>query len=147
MSYDHDLAGHGQQRGWEYRAGRLPAGSSDTFCEDDSLDALERFIMNDEANETENFEALMRRDVRWKVSGSKGRRRPRPGSDVRAYQDRVSKREAVLSQRPGRPTIGAEVRVYVQTSIAPETKKALTAHGMTLAQVFDEFARGLAHEG
>jgi hypothetical protein len=42
--------------------------------------------------------------------------------------------------RIGRPTIGAEVRVYVQTSIAHRTRELLTEHRVSLAQVLDECA-------
>ncbi|MHB8441185.1 MAG: hypothetical protein ACYDBM_03920 [Candidatus Tyrphobacter sp.] len=43
----------------------------------------------------------------------------------------------------GRPVIGSEVRVYVQTSIAQRTREVLTKHRMTLADVFDDYAREL----
>ncbi|MHB8432258.1 MAG: hypothetical protein ACYDCA_01395 [Candidatus Tyrphobacter sp.] len=51
--------------------------------------------------------------------------------------------EPAQTARMGRPVIGSEVRVYVQTSIAQRTREVLTKHRMTLADVFDDYAREL----
>jgi len=85
---------------------------------------------------------LMRRDVRTN-GGSRGRRRksaPKP-TPSRA----VSRAVVASSSRIGRPAIGEEVRVYVQTSIARVTREILGQRGVTLAEVFDNCARELAH--
>jgi hypothetical protein len=85
---------------------------------------------------------LMRRDVRTR-GGSRGRRRkssPKP-----TPSRTVSRDDVASSSRIGRPAIGAEVRVYVQTSIARVTQEILGRRGVTLAEVFDNCARDLAH--
>jgi hypothetical protein len=89
---------------------------------------------------------LMRRDVNFRPGGSRGRRRRRGNTN-----DAVSRRstpggDEATSSRIGRPSIGAEVRVYVQTSIAQRTREILVEHGITLADVFDECAREIASD-
>jgi hypothetical protein len=49
--------------------------------------------------------------------------------------------------RVGRPIIGDEVRVYVQTSIGQRTRELLAEHNVSLAQVLDEYADLLAARG
>ena len=78
---------------------------------------------------------LMHRDVRTN-GGSHGRRRksaPKP-----TPSRSVSRVDIASSSRIGRPAIGAEVRVYVQTSIARVTREILGRRGVTLAEVFDD---------
>ena len=43
--------------------------------------------------------------------------------------------------RLGRPLVGEELRVYVQTTIALHTRETLTKRGLTLADVLDDCAR------
>lgn len=85
---------------------------------------------------------LMRRDVRTH-GGSRGRRRK---SAPKATPARNASQAGIASfSRIGRPAIGTEVRVYVQTSIARVTREILGRRGVTLAEVFDDYARELAH--
>ena len=85
---------------------------------------------------------LMRWDVRTH-GGSRGRRRKSPPKPTPSRT--VSRVDVASSSRIGRPAIGAEVRVYVQTSIARVTREILGRRGVTLAEVFDNCARELAH--
>jgi hypothetical protein len=85
---------------------------------------------------------LMRRDVRTH-GGSRGHRRKSPPKPIPSRT--VSRADVASSSRIGRPAIGAEVRVYVQTSIARVTREILGRRGVTLAEVFDDCARELAH--
>jgi hypothetical protein len=90
---------------------------------------------------------LMRHDINPRLAGSRGRRRRHlstpvqrnPGS-TRLYRQLA----AHTTARVGRPTIGSEVRVYVQTMIAQETRDLLVKHRVTLADVFDDCARKLS---
>jgi hypothetical protein len=86
---------------------------------------------------------LMRHDVDRRQGGSRGRRRRwAPQASHRtppASTDRPSQ-----PARLGRPAVGEEVRVYVQTTIAPQTRETLTKRGLTLAEVLDDCARELA---
>jgi hypothetical protein len=96
-------------------------------------------------NERErSIQELMRRDVRVDSSGSRGRRRRTPSEKTQHSRHAAPPQECSAS-RIGRPTIGAEVRVYVQTSIAQRTREILAQQGMTLADVFDDYARSLPH--
>ncbi len=86
---------------------------------------------------------LMRREINPRLAGSHGRRRRRLSTPVqhnpgaaRAYQQPAA--------RVGRPTIGSEARVHVQTMIAQETRDILVKHRVTLADVFDDCARSLS---
>jgi hypothetical protein len=49
----------------------------------------------------------------------------------------------LAAARVGRPTIGSEVRVHVQTMIVQETCDILVKHRVMLADVFDDCARKL----
>jgi hypothetical protein len=112
---------------------------------DDSLAALEDAIALQYAEVT--IAELMQRDVDLKTFGSRARKRrsSRAKSAMKGEKD-TNSNEVVA--RVGRPTIGAEARVCVQTSIALRTRDILAAAGMTLADVFDAYARRLmAHGG
>jgi hypothetical protein len=86
---------------------------------------------------------LMRREVNLRTGGSRGRRRgrtpspPKPGKPAKLD-------DAGQPSRIGRPVMGCEARVYVQTSIAQTTRQILAERGLTLADVFDQCARELA---
>lgn len=86
---------------------------------------------------------LMRRDVNVRLGGSRGRRRRRASKAVTSSHHTARSQEPAQTARMGRPVIGSEVRVYVQTSIAQRTREVLTKHGMTLADVFDDYVREL----
>jgi hypothetical protein len=86
---------------------------------------------------------LMRRDVNVRLGGSRGRRRRRASKAVSTSHHATQTQEPAQTARMGRPLVGSEVRVYVQTSIAQRTREVLTKHGMTLADVFDDYAREL----
>jgi hypothetical protein len=88
---------------------------------------------------------LMRRDVNLRLGGSKGRRRSRAAKHSQRGERAGRIDDPLRTSRIGRPAIGAEVRVYVQTSIDQRTHDILAENGMTLADVFDECARELAH--
>jgi hypothetical protein len=86
---------------------------------------------------------LMRHEIDPRLAGSRGRRRRRLSTPVqrnpgatRTYQQPAA--------RVGRPTIGSEPRVHVQTMIAQETRDILVRHHVTLADVFDDCARRLS---
>lgn len=106
-------------------------------------------VPDDESYEVVDYERepsiqeLMRRDVDAGSSGSRGRRRRTSPKKTQHSRDAAQPQES--SSRIGRPTIGDEVRVYVQTSIAQRTREILTQQGMTLADVFDDYARSLPH--
>jgi hypothetical protein len=87
---------------------------------------------------------MMRRDVDARNAGSRGRRRRGASKAVQSPRTTRSN-EASDAPRIGRPLVGAEVRVYVQTSIAQRTRDILLQRGVTLADVFDDYARGLRH--
>jgi hypothetical protein len=112
---------------------------------DDSLAALEDVIAFQCAEV--RIAELMQRDVDLKSSGSRARRR----RSSRAAS--VTKREQGTSgpkspARVGRPAIGAEARVRVQTSVALRTREILAEVGVTLADVFEACAQGvMTHEG
>jgi hypothetical protein len=98
--------------------------------------------VNDDEREPSIAE-LMRRDVNVRLGGSRGRRRRRASKAVSSGHHAARTQEPAQTTRMGRPAIGSEVRVYVQTSIAQRTREVLTKHGMTLADVFDDYAREL----
>jgi hypothetical protein len=86
---------------------------------------------------------LMRRDVDPRHGGSRRRRRRcAPKSSHRS--EPASTDRPMQPARLGRPAVGEELRVYVQTTIAPQTRETLTKRGLTLAQVLDDCARELA---
>lgn len=132
---------------WKDRKGRivtrLPVPDDDLcYPRDDSLGALEESLelTLDESSIVE----LMRRDVDLKLGGSKGRRR-RQSPNSKREGSRVSRESSIgVASLIGRPPIGAEVRVYVQTLIAQRTRELLAEHNLTLAQVLDECADWLA---
>ena len=103
----------------------------------------ESYEIGDDEREP-SIRELMRRDVDVGSSGSRGRRRRTPSRKTQHSRHAAQPQEYSAS-RIGRPTIGVEVRVYVQTSIAQRTREILSQHGMTLADVFDDYARGLPH--
>jgi hypothetical protein len=86
---------------------------------------------------------LMRRDVDVRHTGSRGRRRRTASKPVQSGHRATRTSRPSQTARIGRPIVGAEVRVYVQTSIAQRTREALARHGVTLAEVFDEYFREL----
>lgn len=76
-----------------------------------------------------SISSLMRRDVRRK-GGTRGpRRTPHKGCNSAATQ--------AAKRRRGRPIIGDETRIRVQTTIDPSTRDTLRRHRRTLADVFD----------
>lgn len=91
---------------------------------------------------------LMRHETNSRLAGSRGRRcrhltkpvQRGPAADARFYLQLAAR----TTPRVGRPTIGSEVRVHVQTMIAPETRDLLVKHHVTLADVFDDCARRLS---
>jgi len=137
MARDNDFAwlrDHGVQIDHKGRIiVRLPAIPDDDF----------RFEPDDdEVSITE----LMRRDMNVRPGGSRGRRRRRGNTNNAVSRRGTPGGDEGTSSRIGRPAIGAEVRVYVQTSIAQRTREILAEHGITLADVFDECAREIASD-
>jgi hypothetical protein len=101
----------------------------------------------DSRDEEPSITELMRREVNARLSRSRGSRRRRAPKPAK-HSDRIARTDdSARTIRIGRPAIGAEVRVYVQTSIAQTTRAILAKHGLTLAEVFDDCARGLSHGG
>lgn len=85
---------------------------------------------------------LMRREIGRRQGGPRSRRRSAPKAlhgTAPGCMDRP-----IRPARLGRPAVGEELRVYVQTTIAPQTRQTLIMHGLTLAEVLDECARELA---
>ncbi len=88
---------------------------------------------------------LMRREVDRRHGGSRARRRRgAPKASQRSAPARADHLNKVA--RLGRPAVGEELRVYVQTTIAPQTREALAKRRITLADVFNDCARELADE-
>jgi hypothetical protein len=88
---------------------------------------------------------LMGREVDRRHGGSRGRRRRgAPKASQRSAPARAD--QVIKAARLGRPAVGEELRVYVQTTIAPQTREALAKHRITLAYVFNDCARELADE-
>lgn len=86
---------------------------------------------------------LMHRDIGQRQGGSRGRRRRcAPKASLRTQPTRTDRPPEPA--RLGRPVVGEELRVYVQTTIAPQTRETLTKRGLTLAEVLDDCARELA---
>jgi hypothetical protein len=114
------------------------------YPRDDSMAALEESLEFDGGDSS--IVELMRRDVNLRLGGSKGRRRRQPPASRSGSR---APREPIpgVASRIGRPTIGAEVRVYVQTSIGHRTRELLAQHNVSLAQVLDECAGLLAARG
>jgi hypothetical protein len=108
-----------------------------------SLPAVPDDVDFDVVEREPSIAELMRREINPRLAGSHGRRRRRLSTPVqrnpgatRAYQQPAA--------RVGRPTIGSEARVHVQTMIAQETRDILVKHRVTLADVFDDCARRLS---
>lgn len=87
---------------------------------------------------------LMRREIDRRQGGSRGRRRR--AATKGSHQRGAARPDHLTAARLGRPAIGEEPRVYVQTTIAPQTRETLSRHRITLATVFDQCARALADE-
>lgn len=102
----------------------------------------ERYDVDDVDEREPSIRELMRRDVNVRITGSRGRRRRGRSKSLKCSHNAAQPHEPTVS-RIGRPAIGAEVRVYVQTSIAQRTREILATHGMTLADVFDDYVRSL----
>lgn len=132
MSYDED-------RNWLRDRGVQIDGKGRIIV---SLPAIPDDVDLDLAEREPSFAELMRHEVDPRVAGSRGRRRRRLATPVQRNQaaTRVYRQ---LVARVGRPTIGSETRVHVQTMIAQETRDTLLKHGVTLADVFDDCARKL----
>ena len=134
---------------WRDRKGRivicLPVPDDDfRYPRDDSMAALEESL--EIAGDESSIVELMRRDVNLRIGGSKGRRRRQPQDSRSGSPSHREPSHGVVS-RIGRPTIGAEVRVYVQTSIGQRTRELLAEHNVSLAQVLDQYADLLAARG
>lgn len=104
-------------------------------------DAYDRNLDDEDREPT--IAELMRRDVNVRQGGSRGRRRRGRSKPAQSSRYAAQAREPAPSARIGRPVIGSEVRVYVQTSIAQRTREMLAKHGVTLADVFDDYVRQL----
>lgn len=103
---------------------------------EDELD----FRNDDEASIAE----LMRRDVAHRQGGSRGRRRRLAPKASLGGAQRSSKYQGSPG-RIGRPCLGVETRIPVQTTISPRTREALSKHRVTLADVFNDCARELTN--
>ena len=90
---------------------------------------------------------LMRHEINARRAGSRGRRRQHLSTPVQRDPRTATRFYRQLAERTtprvGRPTIGSEVRVHVQTMIAQATRDLLEKHRVTLADVFDDCARKL----
>jgi hypothetical protein len=86
---------------------------------------------------------LMRRDVDPQHGGSRGRRR-RSAPRAAHHTETGRAHRSMQPARLGRPVVGEELRVYVQTTIALQTRETLTKRGLTLAEVLNDCARELA---
>ena len=98
------------------------------------------FRNDDEASIAE----LMRRDVAHRRGGSRGRRRRSAPKASLGGAQRSSKYQGSPA-RIGRPCLGVETRIPVQTTISPCTREALSKHHVTLADVLDDCARELTN--
>jgi hypothetical protein len=108
-----------------------------------SLPAVPDDVDVDVVEREPSIAELMRREINPRLAGSHGRRRRRLSTPVQRNSGatRTHRQPAV---RVGRPTIGSEARVHVQTMIAQETRDILVKHRVTLADVFDDCARRLS---
>lgn len=109
-----------------------------------SLPAIPDDVDFDVVEREPSIAELMRHEINPHLAGSRGRRRRHLSTPVqrnpgatRSYQQAAA--------RVGRPTIGSEARVHVQTMIAQETRDILLRHHVTLADVFDDCAQRLLH--
>jgi len=128
----------------ELRAIHFPQFNSFRISSDDSLAALEEAVDLQYAEAT--IAELMQRDVDLKSIAPRTRRRRSSRAKPVVNRENGASGDEVVA-RVGRPMIGAEVRVCVQTSIALRTREILAVVGMTLADVFDAYARGLTAHG
>lgn len=85
---------------------------------------------------------LMRRDAAHRKGGSRGRRRRSPPKASLGATQR-SLKYGISPARIGRPCIGVETRISVQTTISRQTREALEKHQVTLADVLNDCAREL----
>jgi len=126
------------------RRAEFSLGYADLDKEVEKAKELVRLGLADNVVEREpSIAELMRHEMNPRLAGSRGRRRRRLSTPVqrnpgatRTYQQPAA--------RVGRPTIGSEPRVHVQTMIAQETRDILVRHHVTLADVFDDCARRLS---
>jgi hypothetical protein len=87
---------------------------------------------------------LMHRDINPRLASSRGRRRQRFTTQVQQTRKNI-RPKPLPAARIGRPIVGSEVRVHVQTMIAQQTRDSLLKQRVTLADVFDACARELLH--
>jgi hypothetical protein len=108
-----------------------------------SLPAVPDDVDFDVVEREPSIAELMRREINPRLAGSHGRRRRRLSTPVQRNPGarRIYQQPAA---RVGRPTIGSEARVHVQTMIAQETRDILVKHRVALADVFDDCARRLS---
>jgi hypothetical protein len=128
----------------ELHAIHSPRVNGFRISSDDSLAALEEAVALQYAEAT--IAELMQRDVDLKSFAPRTHRRRSSRAKPMVNREKGASGDEVVA-RVGRPMIGAEVRVCVQTSIALRTREILAAVGMTLADVFDAYARGLTAHG
>ncbi len=108
-----------------------------------SLPAVPDDVDFDVVEREPSIAELMRREINPRVAGSHGRRRRLLSTSVQRNPG-APRNYQQAAARVGRPTIGSEVRVHVQTMIAQETRDMLVKHRITLADVFDDCARRLS---
>ncbi len=110
-----------------------------------SLPAMPDGDINFDLEEREpSIAELMRHDVNSRRAGSRGRRRRHLSTPVQRNPG-ATRNYRQPAARVGRPTIGSEARIHVQTMIAQETREVLARHRVTLADVFDDCVRKLLH--
>jgi hypothetical protein len=108
-----------------------------------SLPAIPDDIDFDVVEREPSIAELMRHEINPHLAGSRGRRRRHLSTPVQ--RNPGATRTYQQPARVGRPTIGSEARVHLQTMIAQETRDILLRHHVTLADVFDDCARRLLH--
>jgi hypothetical protein len=109
-----------------------------------SLPAVPDDVDFDVVEREPSIAELMRREIDPRVAGSHGRRRRRLSTPAVQRNPSAKRIHQHPAARVGRPTIGSEPRVHVQTMIAQETRDILVKHRVTLANVFDDYARRLS---
>ena len=110
-----------------------------------SLPAIPDDVNFDLAEREPSIAELMRHEINPHLAGSRGRRRRHLSTPVQRNPGATRFHRQLVAARVGRPTIGSEVRVHVQTMIAQETRDILVKHRVTLADVFDDCAQRLLH--
>src|SRR5882724_8144298 len=108
---------------------------------DDSLEALGKAIALNDGNEVTTPD-LMRYEGNLKRGGSHGRKNGTYREKPRVDRTKDAYGEEIPVPR-GRPPIGAEVRVKLNTSIAACTQAMLTEYGVPLATVLTVSAQRL----